>query len=190
MNQRELAFCAHYAISRNASQACLEAGYSVSFARHHAHELTNRTHIQEQLKHLAERATELMAMDVNLVVNELGAIATTRPFELMEQVGEWWRWKHPDDLTERQHAAVKEIKVLNNYEDDADGVRVLMSQSFRYILHEKLPALAKLGEHFGMGGGVDPNRRNLFEDLPQEDLDRLTEAMRAAMEPKGVTFDA
>ena len=190
MNQRELAFCAHYAVSRNALQACLSAGYSTSFAHHHAHELTNRPHIQEQLKHLAERTNELMAMDVNLAVNELGAIVTTRPYELMEKINDWWRWKHPDDLTERQHAAVKEIKVLDHYEDDAEGHRVLVSQTFKYTLHEKLPALFKLGEHLGIGSVVDPNKRNVFEDLPQEDLDRLTEAMRAAMEPKGITVDA
>ncbi len=190
MNRRELAFCAHYAVSLNADQAARAAGYSISYARHDAYRLVNRPHIQEQLKHLAERTTELLAMDVNAVVNELGAIVMTRPYELMEKVDNLWGWKHPNDLTERQHAAIKEIKVRNNYVDGPDGQRVVGSQEFRYILHEKLPALFKLGEHFGLGGGVDPNRRNVFEDLPQEDLDRLTEAMRAAMEPKELTVDA
>ncbi len=193
MNRRELAFCAHYHVNRNAVAAATAAGYKTP--RSNAHRILGRTHVQEQLNFLAMRTAEIVALDAGVVINEYGAIALTRPDELMAPSADGrWSGKRPEELSERQRASVKQIHTHNVYvdqvhHDDAGKVvgveKVFSHQEFRYVMHDKMTALLKLGEHFDIGGGYsDPGRANPFEDMPQAQLDELTRAYNEAMAPK------
>ena len=180
MNGRELAFCAHYAIHRNAEQAALAAGYAPRHARKHSYEILKRPHIQEQLNHLADRAQELLALDKAVVLNDLGAIALTRPIEFLttDEQGHW-TGKRPEELTQRQMAAVRDIDV-RDVKDDAGKV---IGQRFRYRLKDAQGALYRLGDHFGIGDVEHPGGdQNPFEDMPQDQLERLTKAYQSAIE--------
>lgn len=186
MNGRELAFCAHYAVNRNAEQAMLAAGYSRRTARGTAYDLLRRPHIQEQLNHLARRANQVVALDAAFVLNGLAGIATVWPGEYLEPVPdhpEMLRGKHPDKLSEHQRMAVKDIKRSTLKVGDAEWV-----QEYNYVLHDKMVALVKLGDHFGVGSD-DPgagSRGNPFEGMTQEALNEVKRAMEKAMDTKAI----
>ena len=187
MNGRELAFCAHYAVSRSAKQAALAAGYSPTYAKNAALNLLPRQHIQEQLNYLSERQNETVALDAAVVINEFGAIAMTRPDELLKVEDGVWITKAPDELSERQRAAVKKIskRWVPTGETDENGVAI-RRQEFSYEMHDKLAALYKLGDHFGIGGDAGKKAGNPFEEMDQDELDAISQLMEKAVDRRAI----
>ncbi len=184
MNNRELAFCHYYAKTGKAIESAEAAGFKS--ARSGAHAILKRPHVQEQINWLKDRVRELMVLDVAVVVNELGAIALTRTDEYLDQDEDGhWFGKAPEQLTEQQRAAVKEIKVRDIWEGEG-AERHLVRQEFKYVMHDKLSALYKLGDHLGLGSGAPTDRRNPFERMDQAALDRLGDAFRHAMESHAI----
>lgn len=191
MNKRELAFCAHYHVNRDATAAADAAGFGNPNSI--AWKIMQRPHIQEQLNFLANYTAEKVALDAAVVINELGAVGLTRPDELMK-IDDNGRWigKHPDELNEQQRASVKTIRARDVYidqemlgkEGEVLGMTQIYShQEFQYVQHDKLKALLKLGDHFGVGD-IPPGggKENPFENMPQEQLEKLTSAYESAMQ--------
>lgn len=192
MNKRELAFCDHYVKTGNASESAKAAGFSASHAKANSHTLLKRPHIQDQINWLMDRVREQTVLDAAVIVNELGAIALTRVDEFIckDDAG-FWAGKQPEDLTEQQRAAVKEIRIQNIWQGKGED-RTLVRQEFKYVMHDKLAAIYKLGDHFGITGPSVTDRRNPFEDMDQGALDALSDAMSAALGGKlieGETVD-
>lgn len=186
MNGRELAFCAHYAVSRSAKAAALAAGYSPNYAKNASNVLLPREHIQEQLGYLTLRQNEVVAMDAAVVINELGAVAMTRPDELLRVEDGLWVTKSPDELNERQRASIKKInKRTMRRADPETGVEEAY-QEFSYEMHDKMAALYKLGDHFGIGGDAGKKAGNPFEDMDQDELDAISSLMEKAVDRKAI----
>ncbi len=184
MNKRELAFCAHYAVERNATRAAEAAGYKK--AREMGLRILKRPHVIEQLNWITEQRNQLVVLDAATVVNELGAVALTRPDEFMKEVDGVYVFKRPDELNERQRACVRDIKtrMVRTGEHDEEGNEIRV-QEFSYVFHDKMSALHKLGDHFGLG--EDPSKRsqgNPFEDMEQDELEALQTVMERAMNRK------
>ena len=134
--------------------------------------------IQEQINFLTNMQREQMVLDANLVSNELGAIAFTRPHELIELRDGKWVKKRPEDIPDRVQAAIKKISVRTM----KDG-----SQEFSYELYDKMPALYKLGEHLGVGeAGHRDTGGNPFEDMDQEELDAIQTTMQKALDRRAL----
>lgn len=188
MNGRELAFCAHYAVNRSAREAAMAAGYSATYARNANNFLLRKPHIQEQLNFLAERANQQVALDAAMVLNNLGAVAITRPDELIKQ-GEDGIWvnKSPEELSPRQLAAIKKIHHRAVWEGQGNQ-RQFMGTEWSYELHDKMAALFKLGDHFGVGDtdSKSASRGNPFEEMEQEELDAISNLMEKAMDRKAI----
>lgn len=183
MNRRELMFCDLYAKSRNAVESAELAGFKG--ARNHAHEILRRPHIQDQINWLSDRAQEKSALDLNVVLNDLGAVALTRPLEFLEVDDKgFYKSRDPKDLNERQMAAVKYINVTDVLgPKDDKGVRSVIGQKFNYTFKDTAPALLALGAHFGLGDGINTGKKkgNPFEDLSQEELDAVGVALTSAL---------
>lgn len=178
MNGRQLAFCASYVKCRNAEQAMIDAGYSPHTIRSNAYKFLQNPAIQEQINFLTNMQREQMVLDANLVINELGAIAFTRPHELIELRDGKWVKKRPEDIPDRVQAAIKKISVRTM----KDG-----SQEFSYELYDKMPALYKLGEHLGVGeAGHRDTGGNPFEDMDQEELDAIQTTMQKALDRRAL----
>lgn len=185
MNGRELAFCAHYAVHRNAEEAAIEAGFSKNHARSHSYKILRRPHIQEQLNFMAMQVADKTVLDAVVVVNELGALALTRADEFLKFVDGRWIGKRPEELNDRQRACVRDIKTQDIWITDAENNRVYSHQEYRYVLKDSQGALYKLGDHFGVGGTIGDNSNNPFESMSQAQLEAVTIAMQNAM-PKQV----
>lgn len=190
MNSRELAFCAHYHVNHDAKAAAEAAGFNN--AGSNGSRILKRGHIQDQLNFLANHAATIVALDAGVVVNELGAVALTRPDELMKIDDGRWIGKRPEELNEQQRASVRTIRVRDVYIDEerlnAEGEvlgthQVYSHQEFHYTQYDKLNALFKLGDHFGVGdtppGGAGDSP---FKRMPQARLEKLTKAYQAAMD--------
>ena len=53
-------------------------------------------------------------------------------------------------------------------------------------MHDKMQALYKLGDHFGLGGDSGSKRGNPFEDMDQEVLDAIGALMEKAVDRKAI----
>lgn len=183
MNRREMAFCTAYVIHRNARRAAIEAGYTEGTANNTGTQILNRPHVQAQIQSMIKDVAEHVALDAAAIINELGAVALARPDEYMEEKGRVdlggltvWSGKRPDELTDRQKAAVKEIHTRNVYVGKGAKRRVV-GQEFRYTLHDKMSALQMLGKHFDVFGEREPkdDLARTFADMPQEELEKLNQ---------------
>lgn len=187
MNRRELAFCAAYAKTRSPTEAARQAGYANP--RNNGTRLLNRPHIQEYLNHLGEKVQEIIALDAAEVVNQIGAIAMTNATEFWELAENGlWQGIAPDQLNDRQRAAVRKVHVRDVKRETVDPEtgekKVFYVQEFKYDLYDKSDALVQLGKHFEIFGGEDGNnvKGNRFRDLPADQLARLGRMLEGAME--------
>ena len=183
MNSRELAFCAAYAKTRNPTEAARMAGFSSP--RKNAQAILRRPHVQEQVKFLVDRVNENMALDVTRVVVELASVALNRVDEYYKFDAEGrYIAKSPDELTDQQKMAIRSIGVTHRRDEDTGRV----SNVYNYQFHDKMAALNKLGDHFGLTKGDEGAKAkgNPFEDMGQEELDAIQLAMEKAMDRRAI----
>lgn len=185
MNKRELAYCAAYVQTHNVVESARLAGFGSP--RSDAHRIHKRPHVQEMIARLLTKMEESIALDAAQVVNQFGAIALTRPDEFLKKDDDGlFQWKAPDELDERQRAAIQKIHVTNVLGPrDEHGIRHVTSQSYRYDFHDKMAALVHLGRHFDIFEESTPDRSgalNRFRNMSPEKLERLGNAMQTILE--------
>jgi hypothetical protein len=196
---RRLRFAAEIAKGNPVIRAARTAGYSESFANTKAYKLARQPDFVELVEDLRVRALEALVLDVGVVVNQIGAISTTNPTDLLmpEPVESMhgkkkiaYRWKSPDELTPMQRAAVRTIEVVNVYQDvlgeDKKTVvgRELVAQHYHYTFHDKVKALEMLGRHFGafLDGEpppVPPGGEEDYSDVPHEQMVEAVKFLQA-----------
>jgi len=106
-------FAASPIVTTNPRQAALDAGYSESFAKAHAHAL--REQLSPLIMELQEQAKKLSAISVSRVQSELAAMGFANIvdyFHINEETGAM-RPKQLHELTRGQAAAIQEVKVMD-----------------------------------------------------------------------------
>lgn len=139
-----------YIVSLNATQAAIKAGYSQKRASELGWQLLQKPAVAAAIAAAMQARSERTQITADRVLEEIAAIA----FAHMGQYATW----HDDrvslrDSSEVDPRAVSEVTQRMTRYGNNVGIK----------LHDKLGALAKLGEHLGMwkkdpeptGGGLD-----------------------------------
>lgn len=137
LNPKQRAFVGEYLIDLNATQAAIRAGYSARTARQQGARLLSDAVIAQALTEAQAARSERTEITADRVLKEIAAIA----FAHMGQYATW----HDDsvsliDSSEVDPRAVAEVKQTVNQFGTNVGIK----------LHDKLGALAKLGDHLGL----------------------------------------
>jgi len=185
LNTRELAFCMAYVKERNASKAAKAAGFKSP--QSNGASILRRPHVQEQINWLMERAQEQMVLDTGRVLTELAAIALNRVDSYFKIVDGVYVAKPPEELTEQQKMAISKINIRTMRPNDEGEV----VQEFTYEFHDKMAALGRLGEHYGIGAKDGAKSKgNPFEEMEQDELDEIASLMERAMDRKAIDSTA
>lgn len=132
LTHRQRRFVNEYLIDLNATQACLRAGYSARNAGKIGAELLGKTSISAAIQEAQRNREKASEITQHRVLIELGRIAFSDITDFMSWNGEEITLKDSSTFTKDQSACVAEVK--------RGGIR----------LYDKIRALEKLGDHFGM----------------------------------------
>ncbi len=166
MNEKKERFAQEYLVDLNATQAAIRAGYSEKTARSQGQRLLTDVDIQAAITAGQKARSERTLITQDRVLEELASIAFANKVDLVDwgmkeirigyddqgkrlgpaEIGEatvvlseWGPYVEPvnaADLTESQRRAVKKVG--------------LNAAGFVIETHDKVGALAKLGDHLGL----------------------------------------
>jgi len=174
-------FAASPIVTTNVQQAALDAGYSESYAKGHAHAL--REQLAPLIMEIQEQAKKLSAISVSRVQSELAAMGFANIidyFHIDDETGAM-RPKQLNELTREQSAAIQEIKVLDVL-DEKTGITHYVVGSVK--LADKRANLVELGKTLGMFNKItiEDKRENtlLMADIPTGALEEAESLLLAA----------
>lgn len=181
MNNREIAFCESYLVKQNSTQAAIDAGYAESTARQNAHSILTRPHIQEYLGRLNEKAESYAVANATTVINGYAAIASASPLDCLRQDADGlWIGRSPEELPEEVRPAIARVHIR----DVRNAEGVVVRQTFKYELYDRMAALLQLGKHFQVFGEAPVHNTlqlNQFSNVSSDKLEALASAMKDAI---------
>lgn len=180
MTPKEFLFCDAYIRERNAKAAAIEAGYSPKTASHEGHKVLRRPHIQDYLKNLTQKVSQVAIADATTVVNGYAQIAFATPFDVLEpDENGLWKGRPPEELPDHIKPAIAKVHIKEV--KNKDGT---IRQEFKYELYDKMQALDKLGKHFDVFGEKPAATFNFnqYQDIPTDKLMKLQSAFRDVIE--------
>lgn len=166
LNEKQARFIVEYLVDLNASGAARRAGYSEKTAYSMGHELLKKPEIAEAIQAAKDERAQRTEITVDRVLQELAAIAFANTRDVVkwgvkevafgfddegrrlpaEKIGDATVVQYipspfadpvnAEDLTPALAAAVKKVGLGQN--------------GFTIEMHDKMAALARLGEHLGM----------------------------------------
>jgi phage terminase small subunit len=137
LNPKQRAFVDEYLVDLNATQAAIRAGYAPRSARQHATRLLANDVISTAIAEGQAKRSERTQITADRVLEELAAVAFAHMGQYAVWGGEKVRLRESDEVDPR---AVAEVKQTVNQFGNNVGIK----------LHDKLGALAKLGDHLGL----------------------------------------
>lgn len=128
---RQQLFVVEFMVDLNAMQAAIRAGYTASYAKHHAAELQAMPHVAAAIAEAMEKRVERVAVTADMVLERWWKIATADPNELIQfrrtacrfchGVGHAYQWQDTEELNRAiADAAAKAGKF--NLPDDSGGL--------------------------------------------------------------------
>ena len=146
LTDKQEAFCREYIVDYNATQAAIRAGYSRNTANEIGAENLAKPSIQERLTQLKAKVladVEIRAEDVTKSDRDIVAVT-------WEELHNWDGYvamaKPPDELTDVQKRAIKDIKQSGKY--------------FTYVLHDSDKAKERLMKY---SGGYEKDKSHKLE---------------------------
>lgn len=134
---KQARFVEEYLLDLNATQAAIRAGYSQRRASELGYQLLQKPTVAEAIAAAKARRSARTEITADRVLEEIAAIA----FAHMGQYAIWGGERVSlTDSSEVDPRAVSEVKQTVNQFGNNVGIK----------LHDKLGALAKLGDHLGM----------------------------------------
>ena len=148
LSLRQLAFCDRFLVSRNATRAAVEAGYSEKSASTIAVELMSQPHIAHVIDTRIRLASEQANIRATQVLQEIAAIAFCNVANYMTVRDDGTVSFDLARLGRDQSKAIKEITVEEITIGQGENVRHVRRTHLR--LHDKLKALELLGRYLGI----------------------------------------
>lgn len=149
---KQSGFCHQYAVDFNALAAYVRAGYSEKGAGPAAHKLLKNANVEVLWKFLARRAAEAVDLTAEMVRAELRLVGFSR----LNHVATWREGQGvvmigSDEMADAAMAALGEIsETVVVLSTDSDAGTQVLKRTRKFKMHPKVPALAKLGESFGL----------------------------------------
>lgn len=168
LTARQKLFVEEYAKDRNATQACIRAGYSKKGANVTGSQLLANPNIAAAIQRAVQAVTAKNGITQEWVIGKLAAIAGTD----MKDIASWnesgMRWKDSSELSPAAHASIQAIEqVMNEH-----GGTIKVKQ------YDRISALKLLGQHLGMF--KEQSEVKLTVERPAQELsdDELEKAMK------------
>jgi len=179
--EKQRKFAASPIVTTNPHQACLDAGYSKSYAKGHAHAL--REQLAPLIMQIQESAKRINAISVAKVQTELASMGFANIidyFDINEETGAM-RPKQINELTREQAAAIQEVKIID-VEDELTGETHYLIGWIK--LADKRANLVELGKTLGMFNKItiEDKREStlLMSDVPTDALEEAEGLLLAA----------
>lgn len=177
--EQQRRFAASPIVTTNPKQAALDAGYSASYAKCHAHAL--RKQLAPLIMEHQETAKKISAISVAKVQSELAAMGFANVIDYFDVRPDGSvKPKMLNELTREQAAAIQEVKVME-YENEEGA----MEYRIGWIkLADKRANLVELGKTLGMFNKIviDDKREQtlLMQDIPTDALEEAESLLLAA----------
>lgn len=189
LNKRQSAFVEAYAISSNATQAAISAGYSPKSARQQGTCLCANPSVIEALRTRRKQALARLEVTEDMVLQELAAVA----FSNLDDFLEWdesagsLAVKPSADIPRHLLAALESVEDQTLTSTNKDGSRTYERHKQRVKLYPKLPALQLLAEYLGLTDSMAPKvtvylKTGINREAPPA-VDVTPEAERLEPEP-------
>lgn len=191
LTERERTFAIEYVKCRSYREAARRAGYSPSWCNQSSR-IAKRPLVAAYIKERENALRIRMDRSAGDVVQELTDIAFQDPTSFLKNIADEGEtpkfvWKAPDELTESQKAAIKDIRVIPANPDKQ------LPERYNYTFHDKFGALIQMGRHYGLFEDTIniTGEARRFKDLPQEVLLEMRDRMREIMHQHsgGVTIE-
>lgn len=177
--EQQRKFAAHPAVTTNAKQAALDAGYSKTYADKHASAL--RQQLAPLILEHQETAKKRAAISVAKVQTELASMGFANVidyFEIDKETGKVLP-KKLGDLTREQAAAIQEVEVAEYETLEGTEYRIK-----KIKLADKRANLVELGKTLGMFNKITiedkREQTQLMADIPTEALEQAESLLLAA----------
>ncbi len=172
-------FCEEYTFDFNAAAAARRSGYSEKSARDIGYENLSKPEIQACLARLRQAVSERANLTVDRLLEELAGIGFANMRDYID--GENLPVSIAG-LPRELSAAVKSVKHRKRVYYDSNGKPVTV-ESRELVLHDKLEALYRIGQHLGMWDkGQGANMTDRVESVKIEivGMDKMERLMRLA----------
>lgn len=174
-----LKFIASYIRCRDAKQAAKEAGlHPVGGAN-----LRNRVDIHLAITRLTEKAVMKYGFDASEMVERAKEIATFDPIELENEDGSFKT--NMKDISPESRRAIKKFKAKNLYENDPNGMKVLVGQIIEVEMYDKLRGIELLGRE----KDIFKETKKVEHDVTGRMADLLLESKKRADDYNSDTID-
>jgi len=153
LTDKQEMFCREYLVDYNATQAAIRAGYSKKTAQAIATENLSKPLIQERLKVLKAPIIEDVEIRAEDVAKSDRDITEVTWADLHEFDGGIAMAKPLDELSDKQKAAIKDIKISGKF--------------FTYVLHDSDKAKERLMKY---SGGFEKDNKQKAPPSPKIEL--------------------
>lgn len=178
-------FAGSHIVTTNPRQAALDAGYSKSYAKAHAHAL--REQLSPLIIQTQEAAKRINAISVAKVQTELASMGFANVLDYFDISEDGAMMpKKINDLTREQAAAIQEVKIIDVEREDPDTGEMITEYRIGWLkLADKRANLVELGKTLGMFNKIElPDKREaalLMSDVPTSALQDAEALLLAAV---------
>lgn len=173
-NPRHEHFAAAYALTKNATQAAKEAGYSPKTAHAQGFRLLKYADVQARIEELIQESLQRLHMSRDEVLARVAMIGRADPRKLFTEEGVL---KNPSQLDDLGAASLAGFEVVEEFEG-AGQDRKQIGWTKKVKLRDPLPALRILAEHHKIIGNTAEGLNNLAAAL-SERYNRARERKRS-----------
>jgi len=172
LSEREKMFCEYYlgSANKNASKACVMAGYSEKGVNRAATRMLSNVVIRKYLDNHSAPLLEALGITQERVLRERMNMAFTNLTDLVDNE---WRLKNKDQIDPKHYAALNQVTIKEKVlmqQGDEEGGGIVLSREISYKIADKDKSLAVLEEMTGLTtprplDGAGPVQNNFFGDI-------------------------
>jgi phage terminase small subunit len=174
-NQRHEHFAAAYAVSKNATQAAKEAGYSPKTAHAQGFRLLKYADVQARIQELIGESLQRLHMTRDEVLARVAMIGRADPRRLFAEDG---TLKNPAELDDIGAATLAGFEIVEEFAGDG-AERVPVGRTKKVRLRDPIPALRILAEHHKIIGADTAEGLNNLASALAERFNRARERKRS-----------
>ena len=158
LNEKQLAFVREYAVDSNATQAAIRAGYSEKTAYSQGSRLLKHVEVKEALQARGVAALARLQVTEDMTLQELAVIAFSNIQDFLEWDAEAGSLvvKPSAQIPRHLAGAIESIEDQVLTTTNKDGTRTYTRHKQKVKLYNKLDALGKLAEYFGLSDSMAP----------------------------------
>lgn len=182
MTEREKLFCMHYVKNGfNASQACVDSGYSARTKREIGYEILTRPHVQSYVAALKEDIAFCLGIDAVDIAREYKKMGFSNIKKVFDEDG---NMKPIHDIDDEDAAAIASVEVFEEFQGKG-AERQFIGNTRRVKHHDKISALDKLAKMIGKDDVAKvANVDSKGKDLPPQEAPSII-----LLDPKSLTTE-